>query len=161
MKGMGNEDWENGWLTGLVDGEGFITIRYRSDRETMFPRIRIYCTVKPILDRAGWIMGVNPFPRRDYGKLVGWYVSASHQKALKVLREIGPLLTEPSKKCRAMKILREFGNKGTIGGKAAAAEFFKDCPPPTRLRNPPKNISSESRRPFQRGGEARYIPAGS
>lgn len=60
MTGIGDKEWENGWLTGVVDGEGFINIRYRKDREVMFPRLRIYCTVKPILERAGKIMGVNP-----------------------------------------------------------------------------------------------------
>jgi hypothetical protein len=129
-------EWDEGWLTGLVDGEGFINIRYRSDRGTMFPRLRIYCTTKPILDRAGRIMGVAPFPRRDHGKLLGWYVSVSHQKALKVLRIIGQDLAEPSKRCRAAKILSTFGQMGTIKGKQTVAEFFKECPPPVRLRTP-------------------------
>ena len=136
MTGIGDKEWENGWLTGVVDGEGFINIRYRKDREVMFPRLRIYCTVKPILERAGKIMGVNPFPRRDHGKLVGWYVSVSHRKALRILREIGPLLSEPSKRCRALKVLETFRNRGSIRGKLTVAEFFSDCPPPTRLRTP-------------------------
>ncbi len=136
MRGMGDEDWENGWLTGLVDGEGFINIRYRKNRGIMFPRIRIYCTTKSIVEQAGKVMGVAPFPRRDHGKLIGWYVSASHQKALRILREIGQLLSEPSKKCRAKKILETFGERGSIRGRLTVAEFFKDCPPPTRLRTP-------------------------
>ncbi|HYC12339.1 MAG TPA: hypothetical protein VEC02_06755 [Nitrososphaerales archaeon] len=36
----------------------------------MYPRLRIYETVKPIIDEAALIMGVNPYPRRDHGRLV-------------------------------------------------------------------------------------------
>jgi len=36
----------------LVDGEGFVHIRYRSDRGTMYPRLRIYGTTKPIINEA-------------------------------------------------------------------------------------------------------------
>ena len=125
---------DTGWLAGLVDGEGFINIRYRKDRGTMFPRIRIYCTSKPIIAEAGRIMGVNPFPRRDHGVFKGWYVSASHQKALKVLRRIVPYLKDPSKRCRTEKILRTFTSVATLKGNLTVAEFFSECPPPTRLR---------------------------
>jgi len=100
----------------------------------MFPRIRIYCTSKPIIYEAGRIMGVNPFPRRDHGVFKGWYVSASHQKALKILRRIAPHLKDPSKKCRSEKILRTFVDVATLKGKLTVAEFFAECPPPTRLR---------------------------
>ena len=36
----------------MVDGEGFVHIRYRSDRGTMYPRLRIYGTTKPIINEA-------------------------------------------------------------------------------------------------------------
>ena len=139
-----DKEWLNGWLTGLVDGEGFVNIRYRKDRGTMFPRLRVYCTSKPIIERAGRAMGVTPFPRRDHGKLLGWYVSVSHLKALKVLGMIGPRLSDPSKRCRAMKILGTFHGIGTIKGQLTVAEFFADCPPPTRLRKRPKDINRQS-----------------
>ena len=110
---MENENpLEVGWLAGLVDGEGFVHIRYRSDRSTMYPRLRIYGTTKPIIDEAARIMGVNPFPRRDHGVLVGWYAAVSHRKALKVLRLISPYLRDPSKNCRVRKILDVFGDLG-------------------------------------------------
>jgi hypothetical protein len=125
---------ETGWLAGLVDGEGFINIRYRKDRETMFPRIRIYGTSKPIIDEAGRIMNVNPFPRRDHGVFKGWYVSASHQKALGVLRRIAPFLKDPSKRCRTEKILKTFVDVATLKGNLTVMDFFAECPPPTRLR---------------------------
>ena len=100
----------------------------------MYPRLRIYGTVRPIIDEAARIMGVNPYPRRDHGKLVGWYTSVSHKKALLVLKRIEPYLTDPSKKCRARRILDRFGRVGTVHGGMRTAEFFKDCPPPTRIR---------------------------
>jgi len=129
---------ETGWLAGLVDGEGFINIRYRKDRGTDFPRLRIYGTSKPIIDEASRIMTVKAFPRRDHGKLLGWYASVSHQKALRVLRRIRPYLRDPSKRCRTEKILRTFGDIATIKGNQTVAEFFAGCPPPTRLRKRPK-----------------------
>ena len=125
---------ETGWLAGLVDGEGFLGIRFRKDRGTVFPRIRIYCTSKPIIDEAGRIMGVKPFPRRDHGVFKGWYVSASHQKALRVIRRIVPYLKDPSKRCRAEKILKSFGAVATIHGSVPSDKFFKECPRPTRWR---------------------------
>jgi hypothetical protein len=136
-----SKDWDEGWLTGLVDGEGFIHIRYRSDRSTMYPRLRISGTSKPIIDEAARIMNVYSYPRRDHGKLVGWYASVSHRKALKVLGCIGPYLMDPSKKCRAKKILDTFGEVGTVHGRLATPEFFRDCPPPTRIRPPRRVIS--------------------
>jgi hypothetical protein len=117
-----------------VDGEGFVGIRFRKDRGTVFPRIRIYCTSKPIIDEAGRIMGVKPFPRGDHRVFKGWYVSASHQKALKVIRRIAPYLKDPSKTCRAEVILKSFGNIATFHGSVPSDEFFKDCPRPTRWR---------------------------
>ena len=121
-------------MAGLVDGEGFVHIRYRSDRGTMYPRLRIYGTTKPIIDEAARLMGVNAWPRRDHGVLVGWYASVSHLKALSVMRMILPYLRDPSKKCRVKKILDSFGNVGTIKGNLSTPEFFRDCPPPTRIR---------------------------
>ena len=130
---------ERGWLAGLVDGEGCIHVRYRSDRGTMFPRLRIYCTAKPIIDEAARIMQVNPWARRDHGVFKGWYATVSHQKALRVLRVITPLLQDPSKRCRAEKILRSFPTVATIKGSQTAEQFFSDCPRPTRWR-PRRNI---------------------
>ncbi|QQG48110.1 MAG: hypothetical protein HY247_04950 [archaeon] len=120
----------------MIDGEGFVHIRFRSDRFTMYPRLRIYGTSRPIIAEAARIMGVNPFPRRDNGILVGWYASVSHLKALRVLRIVQPYLRDPSKSCRAKKILGTFGDVGTVRGYLRTPEFFKDCPPPTRIRKP-------------------------
>ena len=125
---------DTGWLAGLVDGEGFIGIRYRSDRGTIFPRLRIFGTSKPIIDEAARIMGVSPFPRRDHGVFKGWYVSVSHQKALRVIRRIEPYLRDPSKRCRARLILKTFGDVATLHGSVPSDEFFRDCPQPTRWR---------------------------
>ena len=139
-----NDEFSRGWLTGLIDGEGCIHVRYRSDRNTMYPRLRIYVTSKPIIDEAARIMGVNPFPRGDHGKQVGWYATVSHRKALRVLRVVAPLLLDPSKRCRARRILETFRDVGTIHIRSTAAEFFRDCPPPTRIRNPPRRIISST-----------------
>ncbi len=87
-------------------------------------------------------MGVNPYPRRDHGILLGWYAQVSEQKAMKVLRIIAPHLTEPSKRCRANRILKVFGSDGSISGRHPSAEFFVGCPPPTRLRKPPEAYKS-------------------
>lgn len=87
-------------------------------------------------------MAVNSFPRRDHGKLVGWYAAVSHQKALKVLRRIGPHLMDASKKCRTNKILKTFGETGTVHGRLGTPEFFIDCPPPTRIRPSRRVINS-------------------
>ncbi len=104
--------------------------------------MRIYCTSKEIIVEACRILGVNPYARRDHGKLLGWYAQASEQKAMEVLRIIAPHLTEPSKRCRAMRILKVFGRDGSTKGRHPSAEFFQGCPPPTRLRKPPEAYKS-------------------
>ena len=119
-----------------MDGEGFIHIRYRSDRGTMYPRLRIYGTAKPIIDEAARIMGVKAFPRRDHGKLVGWYASVSHRKALRILRRIAPYLRDPSKQGRTRKILETFGEVGTVHVRLSTPELVQDCPSTTRIRSP-------------------------
>ena len=106
----------------------------------MYPRLRIYGTTKPIIAEAARIMGVNPFHRRDHGILVGWYASVSHLKALRVMRIILPFLRDPSKKCRVKKILKTFGKVGTVHGSRSTPEFFRECPPPTRIRKAKKPI---------------------
>jgi hypothetical protein len=136
------DPFEVGWLTGLIDGEGFIHVHYRKNRDTTHPRLRIYCTTKEIITEACRIMGVNPYPRRDHGKLLGWYAQVSERRAIMVLRIIAPHLTEPSKRCRAMRILQIFGESGSISGRHPSAEFFEGCPPPTRLRKPPEAYKS-------------------
>ncbi len=132
------EAFEIGWLTGLIDGEGFIHVHYRKNRDTTHPRMRIYSTTKAIIDEACRIMQVNPYVRRDHGVVRGWYAQASESKALQILRVIAPYLTEPSKKCRAVTILKVFSTGGSIPGRHPSAEVFSCCPPPTRLRLPRK-----------------------
>lgn len=117
-------------------------MHYRKNRDTTHPRLRIYCTTKEIIEEACRIMGVNPYPRRDHGKLLGWYAQVSELKAMKVLRIIAPHLTEPSKRCRARRILDVFGEDGSIPGRHPSAEIFVGCPPPTRLRKPPEAYKS-------------------
>ncbi len=131
-------EFEVGWLTGLVDGEGFVHVHYRKNRNATHPRMRIYSTTKPIIDEACRIMHVNPYVRRDGGKVVGWYAEASEWKAVQLLRLVAPHLTEPSKKCRSLTILEIFCDGGSIPGKHPSAEVFSHCPPPTRLRLPRK-----------------------
>lgn len=126
----------------MIDGEGFIHVHYRKNRDTTHPRLRIYCTTKEIIAEACRLMGVNPYPRRDHGKLRGWYAQVSEGKAIKVLRIIAPHLTEPSKRCRAETILRAFGEDGSIEGRHPSSEMFEGCPPPTRLRKPPEVYKS-------------------
>jgi hypothetical protein len=135
-------DVQKGWLCGLVDGEGYIHIRYRSDRDTMYPRLRIFVKSTPIIITAARLMVVNPYARRSHGKQLGWYASVSHLKALKVLRLIAPHLLEPSKKCRARKILDRFGNIGSIQSRLITSEFFAGCPPPARIRTYRRIIKS-------------------
>src|SRR2546428_9716917 len=105
-------------------------------------------------------MGVNPFPRRDHDIFKGWYVSASHQKALQVIRRIAPFLKDPSKKRRAEKILRSFENIATIKGNQTTAEFFSECPLPTRWRERKKTYDALVGQSFQRGGQARSLERG-
>jgi hypothetical protein len=147
--------FDTGWFTGLIDGEGFIHIRYRSDRGTMYPRLGIYGTSKTIIDEAARIMEVNAYPRGDHGKQVGWYASVSHRKGLMVRRRVAPYLADSSKKCRAKKIPDTFGQVGTVHGRLGTPEFFRDCPPPTPIRSPRRIISPNLPTLNQRGGEAR------
>ena len=104
--------------------------------EIQLTRALGYSTTKLIIEEACRIMGVRPYVRRDHGIVHGWYAQASEWKAVEVLRAIGPSLTEPSKKCRALTILDIFRNSGSIPGRHPSYELFEDCPPPTRLRFP-------------------------
>ncbi len=74
----------------MIDGEGFIHVHYRKNRDTTHPRLRTYCTTKETLTESCRIMGVNPFPRGDHGNLQGWYAQVSEAKAMKVLRIVAP-----------------------------------------------------------------------
>jgi len=130
-----------GWLCGMVDGEGYIHVRYRSDRDSTYPRLRLFVKTRTIIDAVARLMGVNPYARRSRGKVSGWYASVSHRQALRALRLIGPHLLDPSKKCRAQKILEAFGEVGTIHSRLDTFGFFNDCPPPSRIRKSGRVIS--------------------
>jgi len=134
------DPFEVGWLTGLVDGEGFIHVHYRKNRDTTHHDSG-YCTTKEIISEAFRIMGINPYPRRDHGRLLGWYAQVSERKAMLVLRMLAPHLTEPSKRCRALRIMCVRRRRG-IPGRHPSTEFFEGCPPLTRLRKPPEAYKS-------------------
>jgi len=142
-----------GWLCGIVDGEGYIHIRYRSDRNSMYPRLRIFVKSKHLIDEVARSMGVNPYARRKHGRHLGWYASVSHLKALRVLRLIAPHLSEPSKRCRANKILEAFGDVGTIHSRLVSSEFFSDCPAPSRIRKSGRIIKNDSSAYFSEVGK--------
>lgn len=133
---------DRGWLSGMVDGEGYIHIRYRSDRNAMYPRLRLFVKSRSIINKAARLMGVNPYARREHGELDGWYASVSHLKALKILRLVGPSLQEASKKCRAEKIIETFGGVGTIHSRLVSSDFFRSCPPPSRIRKSGRVINA-------------------
>lgn len=132
---------DKGWLCGMVDGEGYVHTRYRSDRDSMYPRLRLFVKSRQIINMVARLMGVNPYARRSHGKLLGWYASVSHKQALRILRLIAPHLLDPSKKCRSQKIIETFGDVGTIHSRLDTFEFFKDCPPPSRIRKSGSIIS--------------------
>ena len=75
----------------MMDGEGFIHVHYRKNRNTTHPRLRIYSTTKEIIAEACRLLGINPYPRRDHGRLVGWYAQISELKAIGVLSMIAPI----------------------------------------------------------------------
>ncbi len=132
-----------GWLSGMVDGEGYVHIRYRGDRNSMYPRLRILVKNREIIEPVASLMNVNPYARRSHGEQDGWYASVSHLKALRILRLIGPHLLDPSKKCRAQKIIERFGEIGTIHSRLQTSDFFRDCPPPSRIRKSGRVISGK------------------
>ena len=129
-----SREFETGYLAGLVDGEGCIFVLHRKANNRTAPRLRIFCTSKPIVDGAGRIMGLKTYARRDHGKLMGWYVSAQGRKAVDAVRNIAPYLADPSKRCRAFTILKVFDTVVSIQGRHPSAEVFARCPPPVRLR---------------------------
>lgn len=150
---------DRGWLAGMIDGEGYVHIRYRSDRDSMYPRLRLFVKSRPIIEKAARLMRVNPYARRHREELDGWYASVSHLKALKVLELIRGDLLDESKKCRAEKILMKFGGVGTMPSRIDSTEFFRTCPPPSKPRksgriiNAPIQVSnSEMGKPGHPGG---------
>jgi len=56
------------------------------------------------------------------------------------IRRIAPFLKDPSKKCRAEKILRSFENVATIKGNQTAAEFFQRMPASDQTERAEKDI---------------------
>jgi len=148
-----NSIMARGWLCGIVDGEGYIHIRYRGDRNSMYPRLRIFVKSKRLIDEVARSMGVNPYARRKHERHLGWYASVSHLKALRVLRLIAPYLREPSKRCRANRILEAFGDVGTIHSRLVSSEFFSDCPAPSRIRKSGRIIKNDSSTYFSEVGK--------
>lgn len=129
-----SEEFEIGYLIGLVDSEGYVFVHYTKNDDHTHPGLRIYCTSKPIIERASRIMDVNPVPRRNRGKLVGWIAAVQGKRAIETLRKIVPYMKDPSKKCRALTILKKFKKQVSIAGKHPSSEVFSYCPPLARLR---------------------------
>ena len=137
-----SEDFETGYLAGLVDGEGCIFVSFDKSKDRTIPRLRIFGTSKPIIDAASRIMMVNTHPRRDHGVLKGWNGASQGWKAIEAIRRIAPYLTDPSKKCRALTILKKFNQTPSLRGKRPSSELFAHCPPPVksqaRVTNTPR-----------------------
>lgn len=144
-------DFETGYLAGLVDGEGYIRMRYNKDSNRSYPNLIVYCTSKPIIDEASRIMNVKSCPRREHGKLVGWLAVSTGKKALDAMRRIEPHLSDSSKKCRVLTCLRSFQDRVGIEGRHPSSRFFAHCPPPGKLgakiqSQPASNAASGARR---------------
>ncbi len=127
-------EFDTGYLAGLVDGEGYLFVHHDKAGNRTYPDMRIYCKSKSIIEGACRILDVNPHPRRDHGKLVGWLATVQGEKALLVIRRVARHLTDSSKRCRAFTILKVFDRGAGITGKHPSSQVFAQCPDPVRLR---------------------------
>jgi hypothetical protein len=81
FSGSEREEIGQGWLTAIADSKGVIDVVYSEELDATYPILRIRGT-KPIIDNAFRMMQVNPTPRGDNGKLLGWDAEATQRKAV-------------------------------------------------------------------------------
>ena len=103
-------DFEKGWLVGIIDGEGSISM----DRKGHWrqPRIKVASTDMEILDECIRITGsgacVMKKPRKSNHSISWCWSLSSTNKVIDVLNEIHLYLKCPKKKRRAKFILDNY-----------------------------------------------------
>lgn len=109
---------EKGYLAGIIDGEGTITLT--KSGEFRHPVISVASCTQEILEEVKRICdGGAISSKRTYkaNHAPSWAWSITYQRAIGVLEEITPYLHEPKKKTRAELILRDYNRLTPRNGK--------------------------------------------
>lgn len=102
-------DMEKGWLAGIIDGEGTITLT--KDKRFRYPTISVASCTLEILEEIKRICGCGVITtKRTYkeGHSPSWTWKITHQRAIAILEEIVDCLFEPKKKARAELIIQDY-----------------------------------------------------
>lgn len=111
-------DFERGYLAGIIDGEGTITLT--KDKEFRYPTISVASCTVGILETIKEICdGGVITPKRTYksNHSPSWSWKIERQRAIAVLEEVAPHLKEPKKKARAELILENYTRLTPRNGK--------------------------------------------
>jgi len=109
-----------GWLAGIIDGEGTVTIDKESNRYRR-PVISVSSTDIEILNRIQGMIGgsitVKNRERAPHHKLAYMWKMHGSQKVIEVLKIIAPHMSCPKKKNRANFILENYRTLTPRNGK--------------------------------------------
>lgn len=121
-------DIEIGWLAGIIDGEGSVSLDPRND--SRYPRISVPSTDMAILEKCKRITKVGSItPRHSrrspkHSPTWQWRISGSRQ-VVEVLKQIQEHLACPKKKARAQFLILHLNDLCKIGGNYSPAELKK------------------------------------
>jgi len=119
-------DIEIGWLAGIIDGEGSVSMDPRNG--SRYPRISVPSTDIAILEKCQKITGYGSITPRHSRRSIKhsptwqWRISGSRQ-VLDVLCLLHEHLTCPRKKARASFIIRHIDELCKIGGNYSLKEL--------------------------------------
>ncbi|KKL57000.1 hypothetical protein LCGC14_2239740 [marine sediment metagenome] len=102
-------DLEKGWLAGIIDGEGCITLRASGTQKGKKPKYRnpvinVTSTDKEVVNKVLSIVNCGTITHYDQNRCkTAWRWNGSTNATLSVLREVYTLLTVPKKIYRAIR----------------------------------------------------------
>jgi len=98
---------EAGWIAGIIDGEGTITLTVDGSRELRSPVVSVCSTTPEIVRRCKDLAGgqITCKRSRDAIRSEAWTWKVRRGLALSVLKECLPFMTEPEKIRRATMLL--------------------------------------------------------
>jgi hypothetical protein len=131
-------DVVTGYIAGLIDGEGTITLMSRHRNETRSPKVTISSTTLAMLrfvqDHCGGQIKRQPHPHAQWKQAYEWFIL--YDSALALIAEVYPYLLEPEKRRRATLLLDSYKDVTPRNGKyseekrverdAFEQEFFRN-----------------------------------
>ena len=121
-------DYQIHYIAGLIDGEGCIQLsRQRASAKFRSPNVSVASTTPELLNILKGRFGGSISTKKAYQDhhKQSWEWKVTHDNAIRVCREVAPVLLEPAKRARAEMIVSRYKSVTKRNGKYTEDERNK------------------------------------